>query len=222
MEMGKILLVVSDKGGVGKSTYSANTASMLANKEKSVIILKTDKNNDLLSWNEKRRENGLPTVPVYEAYGNVSKEINRLSKLCDVLIVDCPGHDSLEFRSALTVSDIMITLVKASSDFESETLTSVTEKVRMAQKSNAALQPWVLLTRINPSKPRHRKAAIDLDKLLRSDEVWIQPLKNRMSELDVFESACNEGAGVHDVSRASSLTTAKAQIELVAQEIGII
>ncbi len=220
--MGKILLVVSDKGGVGKSTYSANTASMLANREKSVIILKTDKNNDLISWNEKRRENSLPTVPVYEAYGNVSKEINRLSKLCDVLIVDCPGHDSLEFRSALTVSDIMITLVKASSDFESETLTSVTEKVRMAQKSNAALQPWVLLTRINPSKPRHRKAAIELDKLLRSDDVWIQPLKNRMSELDVFESACNEGAGVQDVSRASRLTTAKAQIELVAQERGII
>jgi hypothetical protein len=25
-----------------------------------------------------------------------------------------------------------------------------------------------------------------------------------MSELDVFESACNEGAGVHDVSRAQS------------------
>lgn len=56
MEMGKILLVVSDKGGVGKSTYSANTASMLANKEKSVIILKTDKNNDLLSWNENAGE----------------------------------------------------------------------------------------------------------------------------------------------------------------------
>lgn len=51
--MGKILLVVSDKGGVGKSTYVANTGSMLVNKGKSVIILKTDKNHDLLSWNEK-------------------------------------------------------------------------------------------------------------------------------------------------------------------------
>ncbi|MEW0838721.1 hypothetical protein AB0U33_24295, partial [Escherichia coli] len=50
----------------------------------------------------------------------------------------------------------------------------------------------------------------------------IQPLKTRISELDVYESACNEGAGVHDVSRASSLSTAKAQIELVAQEIGIL
>ncbi|GHO18480.1 hypothetical protein MY011_47130 [Escherichia coli] len=137
--MGKILLVVSDKGGVGKSTYVANTGSMLVNKGKSVIILKTDKNHDLLSWNEKRTDNGLLTIPVHAAYGNVSNEIKRLSKLCEVLIVDCPGHDSQEFRSALTVSDIVVTLVKPSSDFESETLTSVTEKIRTAQKANAAL-----------------------------------------------------------------------------------
>ncbi|WP_250148803.1 hypothetical protein [Escherichia coli] len=114
-----------------------------------------------------------------------------------------------------------MTLVKPSSDFESETLTSVTEKIRTAQKANAALEPWVLFTRINSAKPRHRKAAIDLDKLLRSDNIWIQPLKTRISELDVYESACNEGAG-YDVSRASSLSTAKAQVELVAQEIGIL
>ena len=63
-EMGKILLVVSDKGGVGKSTYVANTGAMLVNKGKSVIILKTDKNPDLLSWNEKRVDNGLLTIPM--------------------------------------------------------------------------------------------------------------------------------------------------------------
>lgn len=220
--MNKILLVVSDKGGVGKSTFCVNTASMLSNKGKTVIILKTDKNNDLLSWSEKRQGNSLSTIPVYAAYGNVSNDIKRLSKMCDILIVDCPGHDSQEFRSALTASDIMITLVKPSSDFESETLTTVTEKVRIAQTINPYLQPWVLFTRINSSKPRHKKAAIELDKLLRSDPVWIQPLKTRISELDVFESACNEGAGVHDVTRASSLSIAKAQLELVAQEIKIL
>ncbi|EBO0675575.1 peptidyl-arginine deiminase [Salmonella enterica] len=220
--MGKILLVASDKGGVGKSTYVANTASMLVNKKRSVIILKTDKNKEILSWNEKRNANGLLPVPVHEAYGNLVNEIKRLSKLCEVLIIDCPGHDSQEFRSALTVADILITLVKPSSDFESETLTTVTEKVRTAQQINPKLQPWVLLTRINTSKPRHRTRAIELDKLLREDSIWIQPLKSRIAELDVFESACNEGAGVHDVSRATSLTSAKAQIELVAQEIGIL
>ena len=47
--MGKVLLVVSDKGGVGKSTYVANTASTLVNKSKTAIILKTEKNTELMS-----------------------------------------------------------------------------------------------------------------------------------------------------------------------------
>ncbi|MFV2514407.1 hypothetical protein ACNIU7_28860, partial [Escherichia coli] len=42
-EMGKLLLVVSDNGGVGKSTFVANTGSMLVIKGNSVIILQTDK-----------------------------------------------------------------------------------------------------------------------------------------------------------------------------------
>ncbi|MEQ1968144.1 AAA family ATPase [Xenorhabdus nematophila] len=220
--MGKVLLIASDKGGVGKTTTAVQLASMLVNKGKSTIILKTDKNNDVISWNEKRKENGLPIVPVHEAYGNVSREVNRLRNLCEVLIVDCPGHDSEEFRSSLTVANIFITLVRASSAFESETLTSVTEKVRFAQKSNPALVPWVLLTRINQSKPRHRRAAIELDSILRSDDVWIQPLKTRLSDLDVYESTCNEGAGVHDAASATNLNTAKAQLELVGKEIGIL
>ncbi len=214
--MGKILLVVSDKGGVGKSTYVANTGSMLVNKGKSVIILKTDKNHDLLSWNEKRTDNGLLTIPVHAAYGNVSNEIKRLSKLCEVLIVDCPGHDSQEFRSALTVSDIVVTLVKPSSDFESETLTIF--QIRTAQKRK--LWNRGCCTELSQRNPA-AKAAIDLDNFMGQHSMR-QLLKTRISELDVYESACNEGAGVHDVSRASSLSTAKAQIELVAQEIGIL
>lgn len=220
--MGKSVVVASDKGGVGKTTYVANTASALANKGKSVAILKTDKNADMLNWNNKRQANGLPPIPVYEAYGDVSKEIKRLSAHIDTLLVDCAGHDSQEFRSAMTVADTLITLVKPSSSFERDTLTPVTEKVRKAQKANPTLQPWVLFTRIETNKPSKVKDAIELDKLLRSDQVWIQPLKNRLAALDIFESACNEGAGVHDVARGTSLGKAKGQIELIAKELGIL
>lgn len=220
--MGRSVVFGSDKGGVGKSTTAANTGSMLANKGVKVGILKTDKNKDLLNWNIKRQSNGLPVVPVHEAYGDVSKEIRRLSAMYDVLVIDCAGHDSQEFRSAITVADVLVTLVKPSSGFERDTLTEVTEKVRKAQASNPALQPWVLLTRIETNKPTKVKAAIELDKLLRSDPVWIQPLKTRIAALDIFESACNEGAGVHDVARGTGLGNAKGQMELFGKEIGIL
>ena len=131
--MGKSAVFGSDKGGVGKTTTVANVASALVSKGKSVGILKSDKNPDLINWNTKRQQNGLPAVPVYEAYGDISKEIKRLSDLHGVLLVDCAGHDSQEFRSALTVADILVTLVKPSSGFERDTLTDVTDKVRKAQ-----------------------------------------------------------------------------------------
>ncbi|EII9261062.1 P-loop NTPase, partial [Salmonella enterica] len=49
--MGKSVIYASDKGGVGKTTTVTNTASALVNKSKSVAILKTDKNPDVLNWN---------------------------------------------------------------------------------------------------------------------------------------------------------------------------
>lgn len=218
--MGKKLVFGSDKGGVGKTTTATNVAAMAVSKGKSVIYLKTDKNDDAMDWRERRIDNGLQDIPVHAAYGNVSAEIERLSKLCDILIVDCAGHDSTEFRSALTVADMLITLTKPSSTFETNTLTTVTEKVRKAQLAgNKDLQSWVLMTRVKPQKV---SAAIELEKTLKSDSVWIQPLKTRLSELDVYESACNEGAGVHDLERGPSLSKAKALLELMAKEINLL
>ncbi|RMP46444.1 Stability/partitioning determinant [Pseudomonas savastanoi pv. retacarpa] len=216
-----VILFASDKGGVGKSTTAANMAVMMSSKGKSVIILKTDQNPDLMTWAEIRSTAGLSIIPVHEAYRDVSSEILRLKPMCDVLLVDCPGHDSAEFRSALTVVDTLITLIKPSSMFEKGTLTNLTETVRTAQykHGNAALKAYVLMTRIKPNKVPD---AIALDEELRSDSVWIQPLKARLSELDIYENAVNVGAGVHELERASSLPKAKAQLELVAQEIGLL
>lgn len=222
--MGKSLVVGSNKGGVGKTTYVVNMAVMLTVLFKlRVIILKTDKNPELMDWNEKRIEAGLTPIPIHETYGrDVNKEIKRLEKLCDVVIADCPGHDSAEFRSALTVADILVTLVKPSSHFETGTLNEVTSAVRTAQtlaNGNPSLKPWVLMTRVKPNKVPD---AIELEKELRSNEVWIQPLKTRISDLDVYEGACNLGAGVHEITRAGSLSKAKALLELVAKELDLV
>ncbi|EFE2589729.1 AAA family ATPase, partial [Escherichia coli] len=191
-----IILLASDKGGVGKTTTGINLASYAANRGDKVAILKADKNPDVMNWHSKRQENGLPNIDVFESYGNISKRIKSLAAEYSILIVDCPGHDSEEFRSALLVCDVLLTLVKPSSDLEVETLTGVMEKAKSAQTVNNKLSAHVLLTRIDERKPRHKSRAIEVDKLLRSDSDFIAPLRTRLSELDIFESAVNEGAGV--------------------------
>ncbi len=99
---------------------------MLVNKGKSVIILKTDKNHDLLSWNE----SGQITAYSLSRFTQLTEtSATKLSALvsCVKFSLSIAPATTAEFRSALTVSDIVVTLVKPSSDFESETLTSVTE-----------------------------------------------------------------------------------------------
>lgn len=217
--MSKVAIFASDKGGVGKSTTATNIAVMLHHRGIKVCILKTDKNNDVLNWRERRLGQGLADIPVYEAYGKkVANMIAQLREVFPVVLVDCAGHDSEEFRSAVSVADVMLTCVKPSSAFERDTLATLSDTINKAYKHNPSLFARVIMTRVKPNK---LKDAIALDKELRSDQLFIQPLRNRISEIDVFESACNEGVGVHDVERASSLGKAKAQIELVAQEIGL-
>ncbi|MBG6246639.1 peptidyl-arginine deiminase (plasmid) [Candidatus Symbiopectobacterium sp. 'North America'] len=218
--MAKKVVYHSDKGGVGKTTTATNQASMLKNRGITVAILKTDRNADVLSWREKRIANGLTDIPVFEAYGNdVAKEIMQLDKFFSVVLVDCAGHDSTEFRSAASVADILLTCVKPSSAFERETLTTLSETINKARIHNPKLVARVVMTRVKPNK---LSDAVSLHNELCSDEAFVQPLKTRISEIDCFEAACNEGAGVHDLLRASSLGKAKAQIELLSQEIGII
>jgi chromosome partitioning protein len=215
------LIVAGHKGGIGKTTFVINLAILLMYKDLKVGIIKADKNPDLLKWNERREEKGLPLVPIVEAYGDISKDVKRLEKLFDVVLIDVAGHDSSEFRSGLSIADALVTLVRPSAQIEIDTLADVTKVVREIQHlKNPALEPWILFTRCKTS-PTNQDAS-NLAKDLKSDPIWLQPLKQRISQLDVYELAVNEGMGVHEIKSASSLSKAKGQLELVATELKII
>ncbi|WP_210532040.1 AAA family ATPase [Pantoea ananatis] len=218
--MATLVLMASDKGGVGKTTTSVNMAVYLCSKGKKVILIKAGKDKALITWDERRREQGYQSIPVIDGFGDITKAINKAEKMADIVIIDCPGFDNPEYRTALTLADIFITPLKPSSVFESETITEVSETVLKArQLGNKDLKAYVLFTRVKHTRVQ---AASELTKELRSDKAFIQPLKNRIAELDVFENCANVGVGVHEVERASSLAKAKAQIELVAKEVGLI
>ncbi|HEN3303465.1 TPA: AAA family ATPase [Yersinia enterocolitica] len=211
------IVFASNKGGVGKTTTAVQLAIYQMSKGKRVCIVKADKNDDLFDLQEAREQLG-KKLSIIEGFGDLTTTIEKANKGFDVVIVDCAGHDSAEFRTALQVCDVYLCLVKPSSDFETGTLVKITETVRKAEKLNPALRSFVVMTRVKQSTIGK---AIDLEKVLTSDPVWLQPAKTRLSELTVFENACNAGLGVHELARGSSLAKAKAQIELLSAEIGL-
>ncbi|HIE5196765.1 TPA: AAA family ATPase, partial [Proteus mirabilis] len=60
-----ILVFASDKGGVGKTTTAINMAVMLKRKNKSVIMLKADRNRDLFVWSDIRAQAGFSAIPIH-------------------------------------------------------------------------------------------------------------------------------------------------------------
>jgi len=212
------ILFASNKGGVGKTTTLLNIAAWLQRNGKAVCLIKADRNNDIFSFVEKRKEALGQTLPVIEQFGDLAACIERAATKYEFVLVDCAGHDSVEFRTALQVCDLYLCLLKPSSDFEVETLNELTVTVRKAEKLNPKLRSVVVPTRV---KPQRFNKVIELRAALTADPIFIQPVKSYISELSIFEDVCNAGVGVHECSSGSSLSKAKAQIELLCQEVGI-
>ncbi|RUT64126.1 plasmid partition protein A [Morganella morganii] len=217
--MSKVIMLGSHKGGVGKTTLAANIAVLLIKRGKRVIILKGDKNDELSDWLERRTTAGCKPVAIRDVQGNISGEIDKLRKMSDVVIVDTAGHDSIEFRSAISVADILLSPVRPSAQVEVDTIAAMTNVVRKAQElNNPQLQAYIVLARC---KTQYGNTdASELTKSLTSNPIWLQPCKNRISQLDIFEKAFNEGKGVHELKKGSSLGKAKAQVELLIDELG--
>lgn len=209
----------SDKGGVSKTTTTLNLAVYLRFIGKKVVLVKTDINRDIATWKTRRESLGLPEIPVVEAYGDIRAEIKRLSALADVVIIDCAGYDNKEYRYGLLCVDMFISPVKPSSRLENDTLEFVAATVTKAKQENKSLQAYALFSRIKPHK---LKTKIEMARQLTEEGNVLKPLKNYISELDVFEECVNVGAGVHEAERASSLSKAKAQIELLAKELNLV
>ena len=113
-----ILLCGSEKGGVGKTTVSANLLAMLALDGKSVIGVDADGQGGLTLFNEYRNKEGVqPFFPVVqqrvmdggpEAGEALFSTLLDLGNKYEHVVVDTGGHNSIELRVVLSIADILL------------------------------------------------------------------------------------------------------------------
>ncbi len=96
-----IVLIGSQKGGVGKSTKAVNIAGYLILKQgKTAIIVDADDQKSIMTWyNDRQNVEGLPHIPVVAASGKIKETLLELDRHYDYVIVDTAGRDSAELRS---------------------------------------------------------------------------------------------------------------------------
>lgn len=111
--MPKVISILNQKGGVGKTTIAVHLATALARKKFRVLLLDADQQCSALDWSANRKEvalfsvAGLPTKSIH-------KELPALATNYDFVVIDGPPRVNEVARSAISASDLVVVPVQPS------------------------------------------------------------------------------------------------------------
>lgn len=150
----KVLSVISQKGGSGKTTLVVSLAVEAIHAGKQVVIVDLDPQASAANWGDRRGEDMPPTV--------VSCQASRLEKVLstaksqgvEFVVVDTPGKSAEAAIAAAKWADHVLIPVEPHMS-SLETLASVGEILALAGKPNAT----VVINRAPPLGKRHEDAS---------------------------------------------------------------
>lgn len=211
-----IITIASTKGGVGKSTFILNLATVIQNSGKKLALLDADAQNTVSKWNKVREyirssDPQLASLFVASARGETLLEIaNDKNNQGYTVLIDSPGVDDNNMRAALLRSDYIITPCPTSSVdlWEVETLMNILKKLQTIQNRKI---PLILL--FNKVPPRHEHGAVKEAKEFFSTNN-IHPdyiLPTCICERAAFKHSIKDGKGVIEFSPSDPKAIAEIQ-----------
>jgi chromosome partitioning protein len=109
----KVIAILNQKGGVGKTTLAVHLATALARKIRSVILLDADPQGSALDWAAARH--GDPLFPVVGLpKSSIHKELPALAANYELVIIDGPPRVYDVARSAIMAADLVLVPVQPS------------------------------------------------------------------------------------------------------------
>jgi chromosome partitioning protein len=109
----KVLSLLNQKGGVGKTTLATNLAVGLSQMKKKVLFIDADPQGSALDWAAARQGPSLfPVVGIPK--DTIHREVARLGEGYDWVIIDGPPRVYPVAKSAIAASDIVIIPVQPS------------------------------------------------------------------------------------------------------------
>ena len=204
----KIIALLNEKGGSGKSTAAINIACCLHRQGKNVVLGDADPQGTTRDWRESRPEGAdLPEVVVFDRPEGLVSGIKTLN--ADYLVIDTPAKAEKMAANVVRVSHVAIIPVQPSGADVWASAAAV-KLIKSKRDVGGEIEAAFLATRTsgttNLSK-EIRGGALDgyeLDQLTTS-------ISNRVS----YAQSLTDGVSVYETKDGQ----AKAEIDLIVQEM---
>ncbi len=218
---GKILAFVNQKGGVGKSTLATNTAAILSQKYR-VLLLDTDNQGSSEDWGVARtgklqsKSNLRGFSKHYRGIKRateVSMDLEEIATSFDIVVVDTPGRNELISLGVIAAANlVVIPLTPGNYSFwSSEVTRELIQRVAAARPNDFAAR--LLLN----MRDKRRKISAEAEKLMR--ELEIPVLKTSIGNRNIFESS-SEGLSILELpARSESDREAQREMNELITEI---
>lgn len=207
-----ILLVGHQKGGVGKSTLAVNIAVELQRQGSDVLLVEADPTvHTVTNWARDREENDHRHIQAVQKTGNLHSSLKELDTKYDFVIVDAPGKDSREMRTAMAAAQVFV-LPMQPSQADLDTTESLVATLNEALDLNPGLRTVAVINRAATNVfARDVKEARDYLSSFPELEVARTVIHDRKA----YQNCLAEGLGVVEMKDSK----AKAEIQLLTQEI---
>ncbi|MBP2422213.1 ParA family protein [Microbacterium imperiale] len=212
-----IILFGGTKGGPGKSTVALNLGVALAAGGARVLFIDADKQRTLAKWHARRIEAGHePRMTLVEKRGNLHAAIRDLSENFDHVLVDVAGDDNEEMRTAMTIADQLIVVLRAS-QFDAETLEEFSDVITAAKNFNPKLVARALFSQV-PTYNGETETE-DVSEYVR-EFPELTALGSVIAYRKIFRDSVADGRGVLEMpSKSASQGAAKSELRKLVQEV---
>lgn len=103
----KIITMLAQKGGTGKTTLSIHLAAVAATRKRKVVIADTDPQASSTVWRQRRRQT-MPEVVQHDVRGLEKNLPSIVEAGVDLLIIDTPPHSSGDASMAAAMADLVL------------------------------------------------------------------------------------------------------------------
>lgn len=207
-----IILLAHHKGGVGKSTLAVNIAAELQRQGSDVILVEADPTVHTVSnWTRDRDEAGHPYIQSIHKTGTLRASLLELDGKYDFVIVDAPGKDSPEMRTALASADVFVMPVQPTQP-DLDTTASVVATMAEAMEFNPGLHALAVVNRASTNV--FSKGVDEVHEYLSAyPEFTIAGTV--LHERKAYQDSLSAGLGVVEMQDSK----AKAEIQLLVKEV---